>query len=102
MEVLFFYAARVGLANIRTLTSGHKKLQLLQDHITAQFDVYESVESTWAVEKRLAELRDDIASQLGLELLQYDHPLVRSMIQLLINIRYGYPESSKKFLRMRQ
>jgi len=92
LEALFFYAAHVGLANTRTLMSGHKKLQLLLDHITARFDVYESVESTWAVEKQLAALRDDIASQLGLDLLQYDNPLVRSMIQWLINIRYGYPE----------
>ena len=82
LEALFFCFLHMGPKFTRSalrFSAASPKLRILSDHMQKRMKIYETVDAIPEMQMQLANLRDQFASDLGLDILEDNNPMVYLM-----------------------
>ena len=83
LEALFFCFLQMGMPrftkSVQCFFDATPKLQILSEHMQARLHIYETAETIPIMQNQVADLRDQLASDLNLDTMEDNNPMVYLM-----------------------
>jgi len=83
LEALFFCFLQMGMPrftkSVQRFSDASPKLRILSEHMQARLRIYETAETVPTMQNQLADLRDQLASDLNLDTMEDNNPMVYLM-----------------------